>query len=90
MSKSINPALLYRALGCLAMVLAKQFVTADICETLPNIWVLTITYSYYGLYQYTSVSTHNSLQKAKDRLLAERCGTNLRITDKAGLNIVLA
>ena len=68
----------------------RRFVRASITEILTNVWILTVTYSYYGLYDFTESHTLDSLDAAKDRLLYIRTDSDrLRITDVNQLNIVL-
>ena len=57
------------------MALSKMFVKAEI-QPMSNgaIFVAKITYSFYGLYHYDVVSTHATLEEARNHILAERCG----------------
>ena len=60
------------------MTLDRRFQRAKITK-IGTAFELRVTYSYYSLYEYEEVSVHTSLQQAKDRLLIERCGSNLII-----------
>ena len=72
------------------MTFDRRFLKADIQEVIPQAWILTITYSYYGLYDFSESFTLGSLNLAKDTLLRIRCsGDRLRITDHTNLNIVI-
>ena len=69
------------------MPMDKQFISSDVCETLPGVWSIKITYSYYGLYNFEVCFIESSLERALHRLLTERCGNRLRVINKAGVNI---
>ena len=72
------------------MTYDRRFVKAEISEIIQNCWVLTVTYSYYNIYNFTESHTLGSLNEAKDTLLRLRCSEDrLRITDHNQLNIVI-
>jgi hypothetical protein len=57
------------------MALSRMFVKADISSLAKGqVWVSTITYSFYGLYHYDQVATHNTMEEARNHVLTERCG----------------
>jgi hypothetical protein len=71
------------------MPLARRFIKADIAEQFINCWKLKITYSYYSLYTFEEIFMCSSLKSAKDKLVIERCGDCLRITNNNNLNHAL-
>ena len=71
------------------MTLARQFVKAEINELIANTWQLLITYSYYGLYQYSEAFIFTNMNEAVQKLAIERCGGALRITDANNVNVVI-
>ena len=50
-------------------MLDKRFICANIKELDTGVWVLTIKYSYYALYEYDKVYVLNSLELAKNKLI---------------------
>lgn len=56
--------------------LSRMFVSANI-KAQNNIFIVRITYSYYGIYHYDDVTTHETLESAKDHVLTKRCGGHL-------------
>lgn len=58
----------------------KQFVRAEI-KKVKEIFVATITYSYFGLYHFTVVDYFDSDEDAKTFILTERCGGHLVISN---------
>ena len=55
------------------------FINAVIEQMNPSLWKLTIYYSYYNLYNYTTIEAFSTLQEAKDYLLDARCYDKLSI-----------
>ena len=53
------------------MPLARQFLKAQICESLPNVWEIKIEYSYYGMYSFTETHIENTIEKAIRYLLID-------------------
>lgn len=72
------------------MTLNKKFVSAKIeqvnADNNGTAWVLIITYSYYGLYEFTDTVVSPTLAAAKDALISIRCPV-LKIIDIKGVNI---
>jgi hypothetical protein len=62
------------------MAWAKSFIKAKI-QKKKELYVATITYSYYGLYHYDVLSVFNTLQEAEHYLLYERCGGVIEIIE---------
>lgn len=71
------------------MPLDAKFIKAEITGVSANAWKLSIHYNYYGLYTYTDVFVYDTQQKAKDRLILERCQNKIKIIDNTGNNITL-
>lgn len=65
-------------------MLDKRFVKANIQETAEGVWVLTIRYNYYALYEYDEVYVLESLELAKNKLLRERTHGDLLIMNASG------
>ena len=63
------------------MALGQRFVSADIKEVRSNVWLTTITFSYYGLYDFTESNISNSLIDAVRWLANERCGGSLQVVN---------
>jgi hypothetical protein len=61
-------------------MLSKMFIKAEIKKQ-NSIYVVLITYSYYGLYHYDKLSTHDTLLEAKEKVLIERCSGFLSIKE---------
>lgn len=58
----------------------KQFIKAEI-KKVKDVYVATITYSYFGLYHFSVVDYFESDDLAKLFILKERCGGHLVISD---------
>ena len=72
------------------MPLARQFLSANIKEMLPNVWEVRIEFSYYSLYVFTETHIENTVDKAIRWLLIQRCGADrLRVVNTQGLNVNL-
>jgi hypothetical protein len=69
-------------------MLEKKFLTASIRE-LDNsaAWVLKITYSYYGLYEYTDCFVYPSQDLCIKKLCLERCHGIVEIKNKTNVSI---
>lgn len=65
------------------MTWAKQFIRAKIEEKATHV-VLTITYNYYFVMEYTEVFVCDTISQAKTRLLTERSRDHLIVIDKTG------
>jgi hypothetical protein len=70
-------------------MLERRFVRAEIKQRTPQCFKLTITYSFYSLYDFSEVFVYKSLQEAKDRLITERCHANLTILDTQNKEVPL-
>ena len=60
------------------MPLSRMFIKASI-KKMKSIYVCNITYSYYGLYHYNIITTHETLEEAKNDILIRRCNGLLNI-----------
>jgi hypothetical protein len=56
----------------------RMFVSASI-KTQNSIYIVRIKYSFYGLFHFEEISTHTSLESAKEYILHERCSGHLSI-----------
>ena len=55
------------------MPLSQQFVRATISKRGDNVYIVTIYYSYYGLYEFHEGDVFPTLDEAKDYLINARC-----------------
>jgi len=55
------------------MTWSKMFIKCKI-ERKKELFVATMTYSYYGLYHYNEMRVYETLEEAEKALLWERCG----------------
>lgn len=70
------------------MPLDRKFISAEITEMAKGqAWICSITYSFYGLYEFTNTWVFNTQQECERKLLLERCNGFLTIKNKLG-NIV--
>jgi hypothetical protein len=65
------------------MPLNRQFVRAKI-EEKPNFVILTITYNWYYLMEFTETFVHDNLEQAKTRLLNERSHDHVTVLSVDG------
>jgi len=63
------------------MAWSRSFVKAKI-EKKRELYVATLTYSYYGLYHYDVLNVFSTLQEAEHYLLYERCGGVIQIVEE--------
>ena len=71
------------------MTMDRRFVKAEIREHVAGAFTLTVTLSYYGLYEFIETRTLPSLIAAKDMLLRLRCCGQLQIIDIGNVVIIL-
>jgi hypothetical protein len=64
--------------------LESRFVSAEILEISPQAFKLSISYSYYNLYGYTTVFVYKTQQECLNRLVLERCSGHLLIKKSNG------
>jgi len=69
------------------MPLDKKYVSATISEMADGAaWCARISYSYYGLYNFTDVFVYKTQLECEHRVLMERC-PNLMVTNKNNVAI---
>ncbi|MHA2252741.1 MAG: hypothetical protein ACXAD7_20425 [Candidatus Kariarchaeaceae archaeon] len=56
--------------------ISKMFISASI-KTQNSVFIVRIKYSFWGLYYFEEISTHTTLETAKEHILTERCGGHL-------------
>jgi hypothetical protein len=71
-------------------MLESKFILATINEIKDSsAWVLTITYSYYGLYTFTDVFVYSSQDACVKKLCIERCHGEVDITNKENVSVFI-
>ena len=66
------------------MTLARQFQASLIRQINDKTYQLVITYCYYYLYNYEETFIFDTLEKAKTKLLSERCNYKILFEDEQG------
>jgi hypothetical protein len=55
---------------------SRMYISTKI-KKIKDLFVVTITYSYYGLYHYDEMSIHESLAEANKHIIDSRCGSHI-------------
>lgn len=58
-----------------------MFKSANITKC-NNCYVLSVTYSYYWLYNYNLIFVFSTIEEAKNKLIALRCHDNIQIVEE--------
>jgi len=67
--------------------LDSRFINASIVELDIGVWILTINYTFYSLYNYKTVDVFKSMDDAIKKLSLERCSNKLIIKDKNNVEV---